>query len=228
MKMVLFEGEKQLHSQTFSSNQREELSQAIKITQGIERAVISNVGEAYRLEDTSYPVLHLNHSTPLPFTIEYSTPKTLGLDRIALVAGAYAQFPNRDVLILDAGTCITYDFLDNSGAYQGGGISPGMEMRLRALPHFTARLPKVEAEADFALIGDSTHNSILSGTVGGFKREVEATIAEYKKRYPSLITIVTGGDLKLFDYLLKNSIFAAPNILVMGLNYILEYNAEKL
>lgn len=194
----------------------------------IDKAIVSNVNSDFKYPDLNFPLLELNHRTPIPFKLDYKTPTTLGLDRIALVASAVNQYPNTNCLVIDAGTCITYDFVNASGMYKGGGISPGLSMRLKSLAHYTSRLPKVSYQKDFMLIGDSTESSILSGAVGGFKREIEATIGEYKKRYPSLITIITGGDIKVFDYLAKNSIFAAPDFLLLGLNHILEYNAERL
>lgn len=196
--------------------------------QNIERAIVSNVGKDFKLENFSFPVLTLNSDTPIPFSLEYQTPKTLGMDRIALAAAAHKIYPKQNCLIIDSGTCITYDFIDENSIYHGGGIAPGLEMRLKSLPHFTAKLPFVEKSNHFNLIGQSTQESILSGTIGGFKREVEATIEAYKSRYSSLIIIITGGDANQFDYLLKNSIFAAPDFLLTGLNHILEYNAERL
>ncbi len=194
-----------------------------------ERAIVSNVGEETKLPVRwNFPSLILDSQTALPFQSEYKTPQTIGKDRLALAAAARFQYPAQDCLVIDAGTCITYDFVNRSGNYLGGGISPGLKMRLQSLPHFTSRLPLVEAKPHFELIGQSTENSILSGTVGGIIREVEGTIAEYKSRYPQLVSIVTGGDMLWFDDLLKNSIFAAPDFLMMGLNYILDYNAERL
>src|SRR5690606_36722415 len=129
---------------------------------------------------------------------------------------------------IDAGTCITFDFVDKEGFYHGGGISPGLHMRYKALHTFTARLPEVTHKTPVPLTGRSTTESIRSGVSGGVKREVAATIEVYQDRYPSLITIITGGDMLLFEDLVKNSIFAAPDFLLNGLNDILEYNAEKL
>ena len=106
--------------------------------------------------------------------------------------------------------------------------SPGLNMRLHSLPHFTSRLPLVEYDPTYQLIGDSTQQSILSGTAGGFKREVAATIQAYQSRYPDVITLITGGDAAIFDDLLKNSIFAPPDFLIIGLNHILDHNAERL
>ncbi|MGB0176022.1 MAG: type III pantothenate kinase, partial [Owenweeksia sp.] len=192
-------------------------------------AIISNVGEEVEWPQAwKFPFLSLDPNSPMPFENAYKTPKTLGKDRLALAAAAIFSYPSKDCLVIDAGTCVTYDFMDSSGIYHGGGISPGLRMRLQALPHFTSRLPLVEYKEGFDLTGDSTETSILSGTVGGLKREVRGTIEAYQSRYPSMVTVITGGDMNLFDDLLKNSIFAPPDFLITGLNHILDYNAERL
>lgn len=170
----------------------------------------------------------LSHDQPLPFKSQYATPQTLGLDRIALSAGALHKFPGRDCLVIDAGTCITCDFLDSDGVYHGGSISPGLHMRYRSLSEFTARLPLVSHEKPADLIGDSTVNSIRSGVVNGILKEIEGTIEAYRQRFPEVQIIITGGDLNLFEPLLKNGIFADPDFLLSGLNHILEYYAEVL
>lgn len=227
-KIALIDDEKILNQWQFSTTDHEAIRHTIIGQSTVNKAILSNVGSDFDLPPLSYPILKLNHEVRLPFESKYSTPTTLGIDRIALVAAAVSNHPGNNCLIIDAGTCITYDFIDEAGIYHGGGISPGLNMRLNGLADYTARLPKVEFEKEFELIGGSTRESILSGAAGGFKREVEATIDAYKSRYPSLITVITGGDGIVFDYLAKNSIFAAPDFLLTGLNHILEYNAERL
>tara|TARA_R110002072_G_scaffold143053_3_gene288982 strand:+ start:1838 stop:2557 length:720 start_codon:yes stop_codon:yes gene_type:complete len=227
-KIALFRDGQLLEKQTFPTDDLHQIQKALQMLPDVEAAIISNVSKEFKLEQFPFPILDLNAKSPLPFTLNYLSPDTLGIDRIALAAGAQKLYPHKNCLIIDCGTCITYDFLDENSIYHGGGISPGLEMRLKSLAHFTARLPHISKRSDFQLVGKSTEESILSGSIGGFKREVEATIAEYNKRYPSLITIITGGDANQFDYLLKNSIFAAPDFLLTGLNHILEYNAERL
>jgi type III pantothenate kinase len=170
----------------------------------------------------------LSHELPLPFQSVYTTPATLGLDRIALAAAALAKFSKQDCLVIDAGTCITYDFIDQSKVYHGGAISPGMQMRYQSLAHYTAKLPEVEHQAPNNLIGDSTVNSIRSGVVNGIIHEMKGTIAAYKERFPEVQVLITGGDLNVFEPLLKNGIFADPDFLLFGLNNILEYYAEVL
>lgn len=227
-KIALFEKGKMLDKLVFSIFDKDGISNAISCFKKVDRAILSNVGREFQFLKFEYPVLELTAKTVLPFSLNYLSPKTLGIDRIALAAAAQKMHPNKNCLIIDSGTCITYDFLDENSTYHGGGISPGLEMRLKSLPKFTAKLPLIQKSNDFQLVGQTTEESILSGTIGGFKREVGATIEAYKSRYPSLITIITGGDANQFDYLLKNSIFAAPDFLLIGLNHILEYNAERL
>ena len=175
-----------------------------------------------------FPVFELNHDLRLPYKIDYSTPETLGLDRIALAAAAAALHSGKNCLVIDAGTCITYDLVTDKSVYMGGAISPGLQMRFKALNHFTAKLPVVSKDDYSDLIGNSTAGSIASGVVNGIKEEVRGTIQRYEDRFPQLITIITGGDAGLFDALLKNSIFASPEFLLQGLNNILDYHAEML
>lgn len=194
----------------------------------VRKGIVSNVSNNIKWDSFDFPFLELDSKTPLPFKNAYETPETLGKDRIALAAAASLLYPKENCLIIDAGTCITYDFIDKENIYHGGGISPGLQMRLNALHHFTARLPQVPYRPGFALVGKSTDESILSGVAGGIKREVKATIEEYKERYRSVTAIITGGDAFLFEDLTKSSIFAPPDFLLTGLNHILEYNAERL
>ncbi len=176
-------------------------------------------------ENVSHDSLVLSHNTPLPFKIGYKTPETLGLDRIAGVAGAYFKYGGENSLVIDLGTCITYDVLIDS-VYLGGGISPGMHMRLKALNTFTANLPLVEPIEEPPLVGDSTANSILSGIINGITAEIEQIIRMYSDKYGSLQIIICGGDSIFFENKLKASIFAAPELVLRGLNGILQYNAS--
>lgn len=166
----------------------------------------------------------LSHLTPLPFSIEYQTPETLGRDRIAAVAAAYARFPGRNVLVIDMGTCITYDLLTAKGIYQGGAISPGINMRLKAMNAFTSRLPLAEASTKVPLIGQTTLQSLQSGAVNGARAEIGGIIRMYEEKFPELLVLVGGGDNIYFDSKFKNSIFAASNLVLEGLQAIMEFN----
>jgi type III pantothenate kinase len=167
----------------------------------------------------------LSYKSKLPFKLAYKTPETLGLDRIAAVAGAFYKFLGSNSLVIDMGTCITYDILVNN-VHLGGGISPGLNMRLKALNTFTANLPLVELNVDVALVGDSTKSAILSGVVNGVKAEIEEIIRMYSDNYGSLQIIICGGDSVFFENKLKASIFAAPELVLRGLNGILQYNVS--
>lgn len=172
-----------------------------------------------------FEVTFLSAQLPLPYTIDYKTPATLGLDRIAGVAGAQGLFPQRSCLVIDAGTCITYDIIDKDGVYYGGGIAPGMNMRFKALHNFTANLPLVEFEENIKLVGQSTKESILSGVIYGTLAEIQEIIRMYSDKFRDLQIIMCGGDAKFFENKLKASIFVAPELVLRGLNRILLYNA---
>ena len=169
----------------------------------------------------------LSSKLQMPFKTRYNSPKTLGSDRLALIAGAVSVFPNRPVLIIDAGTCITFDFVDSKKNHLGGAISPGLQMRLNALKSQTSALPAVNLREPHKLIGDSTENSILSGVVNGAIKELDGTIDTYKKRYPGTIVVITGRDLGFFDKKLKNSIFADEDILLKGMYFIQKHYANE-
>ncbi|MCL7765381.1 type III pantothenate kinase [Polaribacter sp. Z014] len=169
----------------------------------------------------------LSSSTNVPFVNLYKTPNTLGVDRIALVAGAVNEFPNKNILIIDAGTCITFDFVNKQSEYLGGAISPGIKMRFLSLNHFTANLPLLEKEEMSNVIGRNTKESMNSGVVNGVIQEIEGIINQYKKKYMDLTVVLTGGDTKFLSKQLKSSIFANQNFLLQGLNRILIFNIDK-
>jgi type III pantothenate kinase len=169
----------------------------------------------------------LNPDQPLPITNSYGTPKTLGVDRIAGVCGAQQLFPNTNCLVIDAGTCITYDFLDADGSFLGGGISPGMRMRFNAVHTFTARLPLIAPVDQPPLIGNSTETCIQSGVVHGCVAELEGIINRYQQKFEGLKVILSGGDARFFENKLKGFIFAVPELVLSGLNSILIHNVRS-
>ena len=171
-----------------------------------------------------FNALFLNENTPLPITIDYKTPNTLGRDRIAAVVGASVLFPKQDVLVFDAGTCLTADFVNKEKVYKGGRISPGIMMRYKALNQFTNKLPLCEFSESSMLLGDDTNSSIISGVQQGTLAEVRDIINVYKKENKDTIISVTGGDCFFFEKELKSSIFANPFLVMEGLNEILDYN----
>lgn len=197
----------------------------------ITQAIIASVGrlEAPHSEALKkrFNVFVLDVNSKLPFKNLYTTPKTLGIDRMALVCGAIAQFPDKNALIIDAGTCITYDFIDYKRNYYGGAISPGIRLRYKSLHAFTANLPMLEMKWPNQLVGDSTENAIHSGVIYGVINEIDGLIGSYKEKYRDLTVILTGGDAKFLSIQLKSSIFANSNFLLEGLNYILHFNLNE-
>lgn len=185
-----------------------------------------NVSEAEALARLPFPILRFSPDTPVPITNRYRTPETLGSDRLAAVIGASSLKPGKDLLIIDAGTCITYEVIDARGNYWGGNIAPGMQMRLRALHEFTARLPMVEAEGEVPGMGYDTETAIRSGVLRGMKYEIEGYIKSMRSKFPHLLVFLTGGDHINFDTNIKNIIFTDKYIVPRGLNKILDYNEE--
>lgn len=172
-------------------------------------------------------VILADYNTPIPCLNFYKTQKTLGFDRIAACIGAATIEPFSDILVIDAGTAITYDIFTSKQEYLGGLISPGINMRYRALAEFTAKLPLCSIEKETPLIGTSTNESIIGGVQNGVVSEVDAYIDKIVTKYPSLKVFLTGGDTIFFDKKLKNSIFVNQKLIFYGLNRILEYNADK-
>ena len=170
--------------------------------------------------------IDLSSETKIPFTNLYKTPKTLGVDRIALIAGAIQLKNNQNTLVIDAGTCITYDFVNTKNEYFGGAIAPGINMRYKALNKFTANLPLLKPKTIFEK-GNTTKNAIHKGVINGVFLEIEGVIKQYLDKYDNLTIVLTGGDTNFLAGLLKSSIFANPNFLLQGLNYILNYNLQE-
>ena len=172
--------------------------------------------------------IELNGFTPLPFQNLYESKATQGCDRVAAIAGAQIVFPGKDVLVIDAGTTITFDFLDANGIYRGGNISPGMETRFKALHTFTLKLPLLSKREVENLLGRNTNQAIESGVQSGIIYEIEGYISALKKDFRNLKIILTGGDADFFANKFKNIIFVEPNLVLIGLNSILEYNVSKI
>jgi len=173
-------------------------------------------------------VIEFSHLTPVPVKVLYHTPETLGKDRIAAVTGASLLFPGKDILVIDSGSAITYDFINSSGEYTGGNISPGLNMRFKALHHYTGRLPMVAPDQDYGFWGKDTFSAIRAGVQNGILFEMEGYIGHFKKIYKKMQVIFTGGDVNFFERKLKNSFFVDSNLVSKGLNRILEYNDKKI
>lgn len=171
--------------------------------------------------------LELDHVTKLPIENLYETPETLGKDRLAAAVGANELFPDQNLLIIDAGTAVTYDLVSDKNQFLGGNISPGMEMRFKALNQFTGRLPLVGQSDYYQQFGRNTVEAIRAGVQNGLIFEMEQTIEFFNRNYQNLQIIMTGGDSYFFDKKLNYSIFVHFNLTLIGLNRILEHNAEK-
>jgi type III pantothenate kinase len=169
-------------------------------------------------------LLNLDSTTPLPIVKEYETPATLGADRIAAAVGAGYLYPGEDLVVIDMGTCITYDYLDRHARFQGGLISPGMRMRFNAMHSFTQRLPFVDAAPVPPLIGKNTRHAMLSGVMNGLVAEINGLIAAYRALSPASRVVMCGGDVPFFESLLKPPIFVVPQLVLIGLNRILLHN----
>lgn len=173
------------------------------------------------------PPLLLGHHTPVPLQNLYHTPETLGMDRLAAVVGAQGLYPNQSCLVIDAGTCITYDLIDAQGRYHGGLIAPGVAMRLQAMHHFTQKLPLLDWQSTFGLphlAGKSTAEAMQGGAVRGVVREMEGLIGDFAVQYPDLRVLICGGDTFFFESMIKHPIFAIQKLVLFGLNRILRYN----
>ncbi|RMB59217.1 type III pantothenate kinase [Dokdonia sinensis] len=196
----------------------------------VTKAIISSVGRLTELQCRSvqnrFPTIILNHKTSVPFINEYDTPETLGVDRIGLISAFAKAYPGKNGLIIDAGTCITYDFITSRGVYKGGAISPGIRLRYTSLHSLTANLPLLETRVPKSFIGTSTESSMHSGVVNGVVQEINGVIAQYKEEYGHVHVILTGGDAQILSERLKNSIFAHSNFLLEGLNYILNISND--
>ncbi len=171
--------------------------------------------------------IKFNYKTSVPVLNKYKSPETLGNDRLAAVVGANHLFPNKNILVIDAGTCIKYDFVNSKNEYLGGSISPGISIRFKSLHTFTDKLPLINIQKYDKLIGQNTKESILSGVLNGTISEIDNIIEQYKKSFSSLKIILSGGDNIFLEKKLKNSTFANPNIVLIGLNKILEFNHKK-
>jgi len=195
------------------------------VMNGITSAVVNYpAGIKNFLQGRLRPFVELTSHTPLPVINRYRSPATLGRDRIACAVAASRLFPGLPCLVVNTGTCITYDLVTAQNEYLGGAISPGLQMRLHAMHTFTRKLPLLELQPPGNLTGSETHASMLSGTVHGAVAEVKGMIGNFRKSYPGLQVILSGGDMEYLDKLLKIRIFALPNIVILGLKYILEYN----
>ena len=231
-KIGIFNQDNLIAESVVSDNEIEKLFAEFPIKNTILSSVIHTSAETIDLlTSKSETFIQLNENTPLPIKNLYKTPATLGKDRIAVAVGANYLKPHTNALVIDAGTTITYEFVNAQGEYLGGNISPGMKMRFDALHTFTKKIPLIEcaenlANADswFDLLGNDTKSAISSGVINGIIFEMDGYINTLKEKYSDIIVFLTGGDTFFFESTLKNRIFAHKNLLLVGLNRILNYN----
>ncbi|MBI1224963.1 MAG: type III pantothenate kinase [Bacteroidetes bacterium] len=229
-KLAVFEGDSLIFKEVWEVLSVAELKR-LTYNQNVKKIILSSVSkqseEVMDFLKSHATFLELTTDTPLPIRIQYKTPETLGRDRVAAAAGAFHLFPGENCLVIDAGTCITLDMLSEEGIFLGGNISPGIEMRLKAMHHFTARLPLVKSTPELPdALGDSTENAIRNGGELGALLEVEGFIRQCKVKFRSLQVVLTGGDADFFVKHTKTKIFAHQNLVLLGLNQILQHNAK--
>ena len=232
IKYGVFEGNKLKEKHIFPSKD----AWNKKILEGKENILICSVHnkEHDLSRHTGKNVMHLSSSIPCPVSNKYHQPETLGPDRLAAAVGAFHFFPNKNVLTIDAGTCIKYNFVNEKDEFMGGAISPGLQMRLRAMHQFTARLPEVEIDkADKItanlpkLIGQSTQEGMISGALIGASCEMDGFIDKFTALYPDITVLLTGGDAPFLSRQIRNKFFAEPDLTLIGLNRILQYHREN-
>ncbi|MDO9552744.1 type III pantothenate kinase [Rhodonellum sp.] len=226
MKAAIFEGEILVMEKAFHDiSELREFSKSVEFDHCIISSVISVDLEAA----LGFPFLLLTKDTELPIENHYATPETLGVDRKAAAVGGRVMLEKGPVLVIDLGSCITYEFLNEKNQYLGGAISPGLNMRFKAMHTQTAKLPLVglEDSQSIRLIGDSTEMGLRSGVYFGVQFEMEGFMQAYRSQHQDLKVIICGGDSKFFESLTKDHIFVIPNLVLYGLNRILTYNVNK-
>ncbi|MGP8214643.1 MAG: type III pantothenate kinase [Bacteroidia bacterium] len=226
VKTALFKGNKISKATVHHSFNLSTLKAIAGKKKGIQNVIVCSVKD-YPIEwknylDENFNFIELDEKTPVPIKNEYLNPSTLGKDRLAAAVGSTAIFPGKNILAINAGTCITYDFVDKKGVYRGGSISPGLDMRFKAMHTFTRRLPLLKADTKYSgLIGKTTEQSMRSGAQQGMLKEIEGIINAYRGKYPDLQIIISGGSLPWLKKSLKAKINSQPFLTLKGLNVIL-------
>jgi type III pantothenate kinase len=227
LKAALFEDARLMKIIVLGASPVEELRQIIQDYKP-QRSILSSVVDHNPLVDellqTNTGFHRLSNLSKLPFTIPVGKPETMGADRLALSAAAVFLFPGKNNLAIGLGSCITFNFINQAGELLGGSISPGMEMRFRAMHQFTAKLPMAQADWNVPLIGYDTKTNLQTGVVLGMSKEIDGMIDLYAERYGNFNVLLTGGDIGIFEPHLKNKIFADPDLIFKGLYAISQIN----
>lgn len=231
IKLAVFEKNKPVHFENAQQKMfLEHIKKLFKKYPKIKKAIVSSVSSLGKKDIDALSIFcsvhQLSANSKTPFKNSYASPNTLGVDRIALAAAAFYYNGNSNTLVIDAGSCITYDMVNDYGEYVGGAISPGIAMRFKAMHNQTANLPMLEKDGILDFIGNSTESCMQSGVINGVCQEMDGVIDQYLGRFKDLTVILTGGDADFLSKRLKNSIFAHSSFLLEGLNYLLEYNKK--
>ncbi len=232
IKSAVFENNTLIEASVFSNeNFQTGIENILNGNKKIKILVIASVGklekQAFESFSNRVKVYFISRESAFPFQNNYATPSTLGIDRMVLAAGAVLQFPKQNRLIIDVGTCVTYDFVDENNNYQGGAISPGIRLRYEAMHNYTAKLPLLSIEEPENIIGNSTNESLHSGVINGLTFEIEGYINSLMSKNENFIIILTGGDANFLAKRLKNTIFANSNFLLESLNNLYQYQIKN-
>ncbi|MFC0878463.1 type III pantothenate kinase [Saccharicrinis sp. FJH2] len=229
IKAAIFSKEKLLETLTCTSSDYEEL---ILLTEKYHpykcliSSTKSNLSDFADYSESFSQFIFLDHTIKTPLNNLYETPETLGKDRLAGAVGGYHFYAGSTILVIDAGTALTFDYVDKDGNYLGGTISPGLNIRLKALNAFTSKLPLVEPEFSENILGKNTHEAIQQGVFNGITHEINGVCSGFLDNNPHGKVILTGGDAVFFEKYVKSTIFVIPNLVLIGLNTILEHNAN--
>ncbi|NBC82075.1 MAG: type III pantothenate kinase [Bacteroidetes bacterium] len=230
-KLSVFSDDNEVHTHSTNHLQVKEIRNIIQDF-SISNGILSSVQKADNdllsyLSENINQFIEFTHHTPLPIRNLYQSPETLGKDRLAAVVAANNIFPDQNVLVFDAGTALTIDMINHNNEYIGGNISPGVNIRFKALNAYTANLPLEKPTPHFKQLGTTTPDAVLNGVMNGVLKEIEGYIQEYEQQYNHLNIILTGGDAGFFDNKIKKSIFVVQNLVAQGLNRIITYNATN-
>jgi type III pantothenate kinase len=229
VKASVFNNDQIVLSKSFTEAEAEMVLNDLIASHSPSKAILSVVVDnailiEQMLKEKVKSFVKLDSRTTLPIINAYTTAGTLGTDRVALATAAYMLNPGKNTLVIGLGTCITYDFIQKNRTFRGGAISPGLQMRLKAMHAFTNKLPEVSAEGELLLLGYDTETCMRSGAIFGMVAEIDGMFKEFESQYPDFNAVLTGGDAPFFASKLKNKIFADPDLLMKGLNLILNYN----
>jgi len=232
IKGAVFERYNTIETFVFSEDEiLKKIKNILKKYEKVTHLVVASVGsidkDTFLYFQQEIEVWFVSPEDAFPFANNYATPKTLGIDRMVLAAGATLKFKEQNRLIIDAGTCVTYDFVDQNDVYHGGAISPGLRLRYESLHNFTEKLPLLAVESPKSFIGDSTSEAIHSGVVNGLVYEINGFVDEYQSNFTNFIIILTGGDAEFLAKRFKNTIFANSNFLLESLNQLFQYKIEN-